>query len=183
MQTADEILIGANGSIHVAPVGTAAPADPTADYSGTWKELGFATEAGVKLHDGKTVYGVKVWQSFYVARRSVTEREFTLTFGLVQWNGDTVKLAFDGGEISSPSAGVFKYTPPDPSFLDERTLGIDWEDGDRNYRLIVPRGMVIEAVDAEITRTKESELPIVFGVTTDGTADPWYLLTDDPSFS
>lgn len=182
-QTASEIVVGADGSINVAPVGTAAPTDPTSAYSATWKELGFASEAGVKLHDAKTLVNIKAWQSRYTVRRIVTDHDFTAAFALIQWDKVSVPLAFGGGEVTTPTPGVFRYAPPDAAFLDERTLGIDWQDGDKSYRLIIPRGIVQDAVDTELVHAKESELPIVFGVITDGTVDPWYLLTDDLSFS
>lgn len=182
-QTTSEILVGADGSIHVAAVGTTAPTTPTASYAGGWAELGFASTEGVKVHDGKTLEEINVWQSFYAVRRIITAREFTASFQLAQWNADTVALAFGGGEVTSPSGGVFKYTPPDPQTLDERALGIDWQDGSKDYRLIIPRGIVQDAVDTDVSRSAAALLPIVFGVITDGSTDPWYLLTNDPSFS
>lgn len=182
-ETTSEILVGANGSIHVAPLGSTVPTDATSAYDAAFAELGFTTDAGVKLHDGKTVVPIPVWQSYYPARRIVTAHEFTAAFALVQWNKNTVPLAFGGGTITHPAGGVWKYAAPSPGLVDERVLGVDWQDGSKHYRLIIPRGMVTDAVDAEVVRTKESDLPIVFAVTCDGTTDPWYLLTDDPSFS
>ncbi len=181
-QTTSEILVGADGSIHVAPVGSTLPTSPIAAYDGAFAELGFASPDGVKVHDGKTLQEINVWQSFYAVRRIITAREFTATFQLAQWNADTVALAFGGGEVTTVSGG-FKYTPPDPATLDERALGVDWADGNKHYRLVIPRGIVQDAVDTEVTRSNNAVLPIVFGVITDGTTDPWYLLTDDPSFS
>ena len=182
-ESTSEILVGANGSVHVAPLGSTQPTDPTSSYAAAWAELGFVNDAGVKLHDAKTINNIASWQSFYATRRIITARDFTVAFALQQWNKNTVPLAFGGGTVSSPAAGVHKYTPPDPALIDERMLGVDWQDGTKHYRLIVPRGMATDAVDAELVRTKESELAIVFGVTTDGSSDPWFLLTDDPSFS
>jgi hypothetical protein len=182
-ETPSEILVGANGSIHVAPLTATLPDDPTEDYTTDWTELGLATPAGVKLHDGKTIVPIKSWQKLRPTRRIITDMDFTASFVLQQWNADTVPLAFGGGEITSPSAGVFRYDPPEAGRLDERAFGIDWEDGDRNYRLIIPQGIVQNAVDSELTRAKESELPIVVGVTIGDEDIPYFLLTDDPAFS
>jgi hypothetical protein len=181
-ETSSEILVGAEGTIHVAPLTATLPDDPTESYGTGWVELGLATDAGVKVHDGKTIVPIKSWQKFYPTRRIVSEKDFTVAFVLQQFNADTVPLAFGGGAVVT-AAGVYKYTPPDPGTIDERALGIDWHDGDRNYRLVVPRGIVQDAVDTELMRTKEAELPIVFGVTVADDGIPWFLLTDDPALS
>src|SRR4051794_39146208 len=93
-QTASEIVVGAEGATRGAPVGTAAPTDPTSADSATWKELGFASDAGVKLHDAKTLVNIKAWQSRYTVRRIVTDHDFTAAFSLIQWDKVTVPLAF-----------------------------------------------------------------------------------------
>lgn len=180
---ASELVVGANGSVHVAPLGTPVPTDPTTAYDAAFKDLGFNTEAGVKLRDAKTMQEIKGWQSFYTIRRIITARDLLITFSLMQWNEDTVPLAFGGGTITATGGGVHKYTPPAPQTIDERMLGVDWVDGTKHYRLLVFRGMVTDAVETELTRQKESDLPIAFGLTADGVTDPWLLYTDDPAFS
>lgn len=267
-QTATEFVVAGSGSVNVAPLGTASPSDPVTPYASidpAWKEAGFTTEAGVKVHDGKTVYEIKSWQSFYAVRRVITAREFTLAFGLQQWNEVNVPLAFGGGAISTPIAGgtstltnrvltsnvvtlttsaphgygvgqyvvvsgytgadaifngsytitavgssttfsyalthadvstgagtgsgsatvgiVYKYTPPAAGTIDERTLGIDWVDGSKHYRVLVGKGIVQDAVDTELVKTKEAELPILFGATTATGGIPYTLLTDDPAYA
>lgn len=260
-QTVSEIVVGANGSIRVAPLATVAPSDPVGPYAAAWKELGIASEAGAKLHDAKTMAEIKGWQSFYTLRRIVTAKDFNIAFGLRQWNKVTVPLAFGGGAVTTAIAGAvatvsnkavatnvvtlttsaahgflvgqtvvvtgmtdatlngtfvitlvgstttfsyalthadvasaaatgtatvgaaYRYAPPAPSVIDEREMGIDWQDGTKNYRLIIPKGMVTTAVDSELTRTKAADLPITFGVTANDTGDPWYFYTDDPAFA
>lgn len=177
-QTASEIVVAGGGSVHVAPVGTSAPTDPTSAYAAGWKEIGYTTEAGVKLHDAKTMVEIKAWQAFYPVRRIISARDFTVTFALQQWDYYTVPLAFGGGTITTPSAGVFKYAPPAAGDIDNRALGIDWNDGSTHFRLVIPNGVVQDAVDTELTRTKESDLPIVFGVTISDGGVPYTILTD-----
>ena len=181
----DEIVVGANGSLWVAPVGTAAPADETAAPGVGWVDLGYASEDGVTVTDSKTLESIPVWQLFYPARRIVTERDLALSFVLRQWNGENVKLAFGGGEVTEPvpASGSYKYTPPDPEAIDERALMIDWADGTKHYRLVLTRGMVTENVETNLVRTAAADLPITFGLIGDDTGEPWYLLTDDPAFA
>lgn len=179
----DEIVVGANGTVWNAPVGTAAPADETTAPSGTWVDLGFTSEEGVDLTDSKTLQPIPVWQLFYPARRIVTDRDLVLGFALRQWNKATVGLAFGGGTFSTPSAGHHKYVPPAPESIAEKALMVDWIDGTKKYRLVMPRGMVTENISSKIARTGPADLPIGFGIIGDDGVDPWYLLTNDPAFA
>lgn len=180
---ADEITVGANGRVKVADVGTAAAASISEALSASWTELGYINEEGVTFLDGKTVEPIPVWQSFYPPRRIMTEKEASATFGLRQWNAANVQLAFGGGEVVEDAPGEYRYNPPAPGPIDERAMAIEWEDGDKKYRLIIPRGMVSDNVETNIVRTAASDLPIVFGVNGQEGVNPWYLQTDDPAFA
>lgn len=181
----DEIVVGANGSLWAAPVGTTAPADQDAAPGAGWVDLGYASEDGVTVTDSKTLEKIPVWQLFYAARQIVTERDLALGFVLRQWNADTVKLAFGGGEVTEPvpASGNYKFTPPDPEAIDERSLLIDWQDGTKHYRLVIVRGMVTDNVETNLVRTAAADLPITFGLLGDDAGEPWYLLTNDPAFA
>jgi hypothetical protein len=179
----DEIVIGANGTVRVAPVGTAIPTTSAAAFAAGWTDLGYTSEDGVTVTESRDLENIPVWQLFYPARRIITGRDLTIAFVLRQWSSDTVSLAFGGGDITWVAAGQYKYEPPAPEFIDERSLAVDWIDGDKNYRLIVPRGMVTENVETNITRTAAADLPITFGIIgSDDTGAPWTLFTDDPAF-
>ena len=179
----DEIVIGANGTVRVAPVGTSIPTTAGASFAGGWIDLGYTSEDGVTVTDSKDIEDIPVWQLFYPARRIVTSRDFTVAFVLRQWSTETVSLAFGGGDFTWVGAGQYKYEPPSPEMIDERSLAVDWQDGDKNYRLIIPKGMVTENVETNIVRTGAADLPITFGVIgTDDAGAPWTLLTDDPAF-
>lgn len=180
---AGEIVVGANGRIMVAPLGTTLPADVAAAWGTGWVDLGYATEDGVTLNAGKEVNAIRGWQSFYALRNVVTSRSFRLSFTLQQWSAATVTFAFGGGDITEDVAesGHFRYVPPAPEDLDERILGVEWADGDKNYRVIVARGMPAEAIETNLQRTANLALPIAFEAQA---ADPaWFMLTDDPAFA
>lgn len=180
----DQIVVGANGTVRVAPLGTTQPADIDAAFAAGWTDLGFTSEDGVTITDSKTLETIPVWQLFYPARRIVTERDFTVAFTLRQFSGAQVEFAFGGGSVSADGAGKFRYTPPAPETLDERMLSVEWLDGDTTFRLIIPKGMVTENVETKLVRTAAADLPITFGVIgDDAISAPWYLLTDDPSFA
>jgi hypothetical protein len=257
---ASEIVVGASGKVLVAPLGTTAPADPFAAWPSGWIDLGFVSDAGVKMSDSKTMTEIKAWQSFYTVRRIVTARDFKLSFALVQFNKTVIPLAFGGGTVT-PGVGAgaatittaaltsnvatittaaphgfvvgaqvtvaasntayngtftitavtsttfsyalthadiasaaatgtatspawYTYTPPSPSTVDERAMGIEWNDGSKIYRVIVPKGMVSDPVSVDVARTKEVQLPIGFDVTAgDVSVAPYYIITNDPSFA
>lgn len=177
----DEIVVAANGTVWNAPVGTAAPADESAAPSGTWVDLGYLSEDGVTFNDAKTLEVIPVWQLFHPARRIVTARDTVLSFVLRQWSKENVEFALDA-VVTEPTAGHYKIVPPAPETVGEKALMIDWADGTKKYRLIIPRGSGTEAVETNLVRTKAADLPVGFGVLgTDGT-DAWTLLTNDPAF-
>lgn len=185
MKEADEIVVGANGSIYVGAVDAAIPASIDAPLaSADWTDLGYVTEDGVAWMDGKTMQSIRAWQSFYDLRRIVESKEGSLTFSLMQWSGVNVKLAFGGGTIDdSAGAGLYKYVPPDPATIDERAMAVEWSDGAKDYRLVFPKGIVSENVETNLQRTSASLLPITFSLLGQDAVNPFELYTNDPAFA
>lgn len=182
-KTADEIVVGANGSIYVAPVGSTVPASIGTALGAAWTELGYTSEDGVTWVDGKSLKSIRAWQSFYDLRRIVESKEGSLAFQLLQWNGDNVRLAYGGGTVSEPVPGDYRYTPPDPADIDERAMAVEWQDGTKNYRLTFPKGMVTENVETNIVRSDGALLPITFALLGEEGVEPFILDTDDPAFA
>lgn len=182
-QTADEIVVGSDGQIYVAPVGTTEPSDADDPLNAAFAVLGYTSEDGVTISDGKTVENIGAWQSFYTLRSIVTAREFNVSFVLRQWNRDQVSLAFGGGEFIETGAFT-RYNPPDPSELDLRALVVDWQDGDEDFRLVVPKCLAIETVETQISRTAAADLPITMRVLAPSAgSQPWYLMTTSADFA
>lgn len=184
-KSADEITVGANGSILVAPVGTAAPSDIETAWAGTWIDLGYANDDGVTFRDSKTMEQIPVWQLFYAARWIVTGREGSASFVLRQWSADTVQLAFGGGTITTTAGppAHYLYTPPDPGDIDERAIGVEWIDGTKIYRLVLPKVVVTDAVETNLTKATAADLPITVSIVGVDGAAPWSLRTNDPAFA
>lgn len=180
---ADEIVVGANGSVYIGAVDAVIPASIATPLGTDWTDLGYVTEDGVSWTDGKTLQSIRAWQSFYDLRRIVESKEGSLAFSLMQWSGANVKLAFGGGAIAQPSAGVFRYTPPDPANIDERAMIVEWSDGAKDYRLAFPKGMVSENVETNLQRTSASLLPITFTLLGQDGVQPFILDTNDPAFA
>lgn len=182
--SADEILVGANGAIWIGEKDSEdLPDDVATDIDDdSFTNLGFVSEEGAKFLNGKTVTGIPVWQSFYDARKIVSARVSSIAFALRQWSGETVPFALGGGVIETNGEDEFVYTPPQPEDIDEHSLILEYEDGDKKYRIVFPRGLVTENVESQIVRTAAADLPIVFEALSDGTTDPFTIYTNDPSF-
>lgn len=180
----DEIVVAGTGDLWIAPVGTALPATEVAALNGVYEKLGYTTEDGVTFQSSVEVQEFMAWQSISAVRRSRTSREDTISCQLEQWNDSNFMFAWGGGEITEPTPGHFKFTPPlDDDALEEKTLIVDFADGDKVYRWVVPRGTITEAVETVLSRSDMSVLPVGFKALqpADGSA-PWQLLTNDPAF-
>lgn len=177
----DEIVVGANGSVLVAPLSADVPADIDEAFSADWIDLGYTSEDGVTVTDSKTQEAIRVWQLFYPARRIVTERDFTAAFVLRQFSRDTTELAL-GGTVSEDGPGAYRLTAPEPGAIDLRQVAIVWNDGTKNYRWLIYRGSVTDNVEIPIARTAPTDLAVTFGIAGADGETPWDLLTDDPAF-
>lgn len=179
---AGQTIVGANGAVYVAPTGSTEPASISAALDPAFIELGYINEDGITFTDGKDIADINAWQSFYPIRRVVEGKDSAVSFNLMQWNINTVPLAFGGGTITEDVVGLeFRYTPPAAGTVDERALIVEWVDGTKNYRLVIPVGMVTEDVETQMQKASAGELPITFGVNGADGSDPWYLQTDDPA--
>jgi hypothetical protein len=181
-KSTDELVVGGDGTIYVAPLSTASPAIGASAWDPAWINLGYANPDGVQFTDTRTLQIVDVWQLFYPARRIVTARDFTVGFKLAQWDKDTVPLAFGGGSVTVSGTG-HRYTPPDPATIDTRALGVEWLDGTKLYRFVMPKCFVTTLAQVDVKRTDAALLPITVGVVGQAGVAPWYLDTNDPSFA
>jgi len=175
-----DTLIAGSGQVYVAATGSTLPTTPTGTVDTAFVGLGYHTEDGVSLSAPVNIIDYPAWQSKHPIRREVDTRDFTLSFSLLQWDEDTVPLAFGGGSISSVSGG-YKFTPPQSTdAITEKALICDIDDGSERTRIIIPRGSVTEGVDTSLTRTSMSALSVTFKALqpTDGSA-AWYFLTSD----
>jgi hypothetical protein len=180
---ASEIVIGSNGAISLGAVGDTVATDPTDALSG-FMELGYATTDGVSFSDSPEILNVESWQASKPTRKKTQTRVTTASVTLQQWNPDNFVLAFGGGDWASEGGGVYRYDPPAlEDDLPEHLVVIDWQDGDKSYRLPLHKVTVEGGVETTINRQGESVLPITFEVLEPDTGAPWNLYTDDPAFA
>jgi hypothetical protein len=179
-----QTLIGASGTVYVGTPGATvtAPTDEAASVDADLVTVGFISEDGIKFRDSKDVGALKAWQTAYDVRRFVTGRNFELEFSMEQWNWHTLPTALGGGTVTIPTAGHYKYVPPDSDDLDPRALVVDWVDGTRVYRLWVPQAIVTSQVEVNVKRDEGAMFPVTFGAIFDGTNPAFTIFTDDAAF-
>jgi hypothetical protein len=185
MTNAAWVVVGTNGNVYAAPVGTAAPTTSVSALNAAFLRLGFVSEDGATFTEGKEVTDINAWQSFYPIRKLVTARTVEVSFALREFTKRNIQFAL-GGTVSGTAPGPYTYVPRTADQgLDTAALVLDWQDGtSRHYRLYIPQGTVTEAVESTITRTASQDLPVTFSAIDPGGGTPIYqLFTDDPSFS
>lgn len=187
MLDASEVVIGANGAFLTAPFGTTLPTT-LADPDAAFVDHGYTSEDGVTFRDEKEVEDIEAWQSFYPVRKVVAAKTSGIETVLRQFNPDNAQLAFGGGAVDV-SGGVATYTPPAPGELADISAIVDWQDGDYNFRLVVPKAIVTGEVETNLVRTAAADLPIALEATpegepTDGDPEtfPFYILSDHPAW-
>lgn len=175
-----ELVVAGSGDIHIAPYGTTLPTAYSTALNAAFKNLGYITEDGLGLNWSPQVQDFMAWQSRHPVRRELTGVELAVSAALEQWNEETMKAVFGGGEVTDVGAGSYRYDfLADDEQLAEVSAVIDWQDGDREFRLVIPRANATEAVDVKLGRTELATLPLglkALGGDAEGIA---YLLSND----
>lgn len=181
----NDAVIGGTGQVYVAPVGTALPTAWDGSLNAAFTGLGYHSEDGVSINQSVEIVRLGAWQSKKDIRRLRDAETFRITFNLLQWDENTVPLAFGGGSVTEPTSGKFKYTPAASSdALVERALICDVDDGTERLRFVIPRGSVVEAVESQFTRNAFGQLPIAFeDMEPDDGTPGWHLLTNHSGFA
>lgn len=176
----NEVVVAGTGHVWVAATTATLPApntDPTAALTG-FVDLGYTEEDGVSLTGSVEIGEFKVWQSTSPVRRSRKLQVQEIKANLVQWNEATLVAAFGGGTITT-TGGYPTYTfPVAGDALQEYAVVLDWQDGDRNFRLVVPRmNSGLENVEVQLNADNMAVLPLLLRSLATTTAP--YLISDD----
>lgn len=185
--SAAEVVVGANGQVYAAPVGTTAPADMSASFSASWLNLGYVSEDGITFDPTMDLNSIMVYQSAFPIRRDVTTRSATLSFTLMQWSKTTIPFAWGGGAVATSGTGateIHTYTPDALGTApDYRAVAIAWSDGTKDYRLFIPKGIITDLGEFNLTREDAAGLPVTFEALGQSGVNPFYFYTDDPAFA
>jgi hypothetical protein len=173
------VVVAGTGAVYVAPEGTTLPID-LAPLASPWEDLGFVSEDGVTFTFSREQEEVNAWQSAEPVRVLVTNEPKTIAFDLLEFDRESILLAFRGGAFSGSTA-PFTYTPPDAGTTDVRALVIDGVDGDETFRFCFPRVSLSGDVEFQLVRTDAVTLSMEFSVL--ASATKWQLLADLTGFS
>jgi hypothetical protein len=173
------VVVAGTGAVYVAPENTPAPVDLD-PLASPWEDLGFVNEDGVTFTFSREQEDVNAWQSAEPVRVLVTNEPKTIAFNLLEFDRESVLLAFHGGSFSG-SAAPFTYTPPAPGTSDIRALVVDGVDGGTTFRFYFPRVQLNGDVGFQLVRTAAVELTIELAVLAATTT--WLILSDLDGFS
>ncbi|MEU8540910.1 hypothetical protein AB0C52_13135 [Streptomyces sp. NPDC048717] len=183
----NEILIPSLTRVWLALVGTVAPTDATVPMPAGWRAVGLTTEDSLKFNSEPNFESVRSAQSSYPTRTFQTQDSSTLEVDLQQWSGENFRAVYGGGEIVEIKAADtnkhYRFTPPKMGGRTEVAACIEVIDGSKHYRYVFPRTMQMEGVSKDLTKTKESVLPLRLAVQGGDDTDPWYTITNDPAFA
>lgn len=160
---AEDVVVAGMQRILVAPVGTAMPGAIDTAPAPAWFDLGYTTEDGIAASFGKDTDDLMTSQSLDPVRKLVTGAPKTITAPLRQVNSVTWALAFGGGAFTGDD-DAWEFDPAPPSFIDERALIVELEDGETTIRLMYYRVMVSEAVETTFVNTAGVVFPLTFSV-------------------
>ena len=183
VQDPEQILVAGNLRLHSAPVGTTLPtALPTTgnlNLDGAFNEVGFTSPDGSVMNYTPSTEGIPVHQRLLAARTIVTGVEANAQFVLREWTTEAVQLGFGGGTVSEPSAGLFRYDPPDPGTITEFTFVLDLFDEYGTWRWVFERAIATGTMTVNFVKTAAVDLPVTLTMQAGNTVDAgFYALTD-----
>lgn len=182
---AAETLVPGRLYFHVAPAGTAAPADESAALNVAFVNCGHTTPDATQIATEPEFQPVNSHQSDYPIDYIHVSETGSLSINLLQWNANNLRTAFGGGsvtEIGTSGSGKFKFSPAAIGGREEVTGILELFSGTHKYRWVIPRAMQMEGVTLEFQKANPTGLPVRLGFLGDDGVLPFYLLTDDPSF-
>ena len=177
---AQNVVVAGSGAVWVAPEDTPAPPD-LAPLTTPWEDLGYTNEDGVTFTFSRDQTDLNAWQSSEPVRVLITAEPKTIAFNLLEFDQQSILLAFRGGTFTPgvpPAPDI--YTPPDPGTSDVRAIAIDGVDGDLQFRFYFPRVQLSGDVGFQLVRTDAVTLSIELSVL--AAASKWQIAANLPGF-
>jgi len=135
------IVVGQTGKIYTAPIGTAAPTDPSTVWAAGWIDLATISEDGLTMAFNEDSSDIKQWGGG-VVRKLITSSETTFAFACLESSAQVMeafyKSTIDPADSSIELKGQVRA---------EMMWGFDVLDGDTHIRIVVPRGEITERGD------------------------------------
>jgi hypothetical protein len=177
---ATHVTVAGTGTVWVAPEGTAIPAALTAPPS-PWLDAGYTSDDGVTIALSREQEEIAAWQAVDPVRVLVTSEPKTITFELLEFDRESIVLAFRGGTWVGTDPGPFTYTPPLAGAQDVRAMIVDGFDGAKQFRFAFPRVQLQGDVEFALVRTDAVRLPLEFAVL--ASTPSWTIIGDLVGFT
>lgn len=105
---ASQVTVGsakATGAIWVAPENTTLPTDATTTLSGSFKLLGFTSDAGVQIAESRDSEKILAWEGRTEVVDLATEYYESVSFMPIQVNDDVAKLTWGSSAVTVDGSG------------------------------------------------------------------------------
>ena len=183
----DQPIVGANGDVYTADVGTAIPT--SVDTPGaSWIKLGMISDDGVSwTPPAEETTDIKIWQSPYPARIVTTGLSSSMKFAMDEWDRDTIPFALGGGTFED-TANTTIYHPPAPGAAESKAIYLVVLDGGVHMGIYFPKGRVINRDDTVFKADEAALLHVEFGLqvlidtVTGAPQEPYNLVFDTATF-
>lgn len=185
---ATRIVVPQMQRLYLAPTGTTAPDGPSVSMPTGWKEVGLFTEDSLKFNTDVNFEDVRAAQSRYAVRKFQTTEDGTFEVDLEEWSASNFQGVYGGGTVTvvTPVGGgsdYYKFVPPAVGGRANVAACIEVVDGTLHWRRIIPKCLQTQGVELGLSATAAATLPLRMSVIGSDSADPWYDLTDMPSFN
>ncbi len=148
-----EVLVG-TGTLLIAPVGEAFPANPTTAAAGNWDDPGYSIDGWTFVVD-RTYEDVVVAELIDPIRVLKTAQTISMRGTVAQNSLENLLTSFGGGAItaSDPAAGFRTYRPPASDAFSEFAVLFRTEappgDGSKLRDIQIPRTIAVSATELE----------------------------------
>lgn len=182
-QDTSQVRVGVTGDIYVAPLGTTVPVDVGAWPAG-WVNLGLLDEdAPADMMPTRDITDIRAWQRLLPVRSVRTSEVMQYSFTLIQKSGTNLKLAFGGGAVAALGGGIFRFTPPAASFIDERMVGIEVVDGSIIDRYIARRAYLMDIGTVSFRKDQAVAFPLTMMVLEPASGERWEIISNDAAMA
>lgn len=179
----DRPVVGANGDVYVAPVGTAIPAAWAALDSSPWVKLGLISEDGATwTPPSETTSDINAWQTPFPVRILTTALTTSIQFGLMEWDRNTVPAALGGGTFDDTGTELVVYHPPGPGESIERALFLEVLDTPFHMGVYYGRSRITARDDVVFKKDSAALLSCTFSILGNPTGDPYNVVFDKAEF-
>lgn len=180
---ADNVRVGLNGTIYMAPKGTTAPTDLDTAWDTAWQDLGYMSDDGVNLEYSTDVEDINAWQSLSPVRRVLTSVDMTMGFTAIELKTRTITAYFPGATVTDVAGSVHKLSIPSAPGPAEFAFGLEWIDGSIKNRLIIPRGEITDRGAITIGRSDAVGLEMTVSAYATSAPELATWLSNDPAWA